>query len=1131
MDNDGDKSINLDLPDDDFHDELGDLEGLSDELPSDDVPQATRVYEEIRELGRGGMARVMLVEDAAIDREVAMKIALPQCQKNRSMLHRFLNEANITGQLDHPSIPPVHDAGRRPDGLHYFTMKWVRGRTLAEIVGTLREKADQAVEREYSLPTLLRIFQKVCEGVAFAHDRDIVHRDLKPENIMIGRFGQVFVMDWGLAKKLHEKPALPDQAPDPADDSDPALQTNQDDSDPMLSVDGTILGTPAYMAPEQASGRVAELDQKTDIYALGAMLYEILTFRPPPKAQTTVAVLMEVIRGEIIPPRTRTPEKNIPKDLEAVCLKAMATDKDRRFSSVSELMDEVQAFLDRRRVTSYDYGPFERLSRFVQRRPALSLGGLMATIFILAGTGLTGFLVQRGQLLEERAQRAELDRQQAEIKTLKAELKASKAEAKADTAEAKADTAEAKADNAEAKADTAEAKADTAEAKADTALSKLKKSRKVSAVHRLANEELAWVASKLRESYYSNDLITKKQETGKSLWPQVEAFCERVPKDSASQAAMLAVKGWLRRLAGFDDQAMALFRDSREADADVAHGIFFEASVHLSAYIKAQRMPGIATSGKSLRLSPVPPENDEMKAAREKFEGLLATVTPDMVWGETATKEFEEVFKGFWGMHSKDLDAAVTGLTKALSLSEMVWIRTEILHARAKVWFLKMDFPKGIKDIEEVLRQTPRDVDAHFTRAVLWFAQGHSSKFKGSDPRQAFTKSIAAYTEVLTYNRRDSRVFNARGMARIVNAGSLRRWGGDAKAEYLRALADFTAALDIEPEEILARTNRSMSYIILAKLINPGDTEVEEMYRKAIADCDKVISITQNSALAYRHRTEACQRLASILENAGKDPTALYRKAIGDYDFSIEKHPKVDNLYAERGNAHRRLGMALNKKGEDPRKTYERSILDYDEFIKRRPTNVGIINYRGLVHRLLADAMKAKGEDSRETYKLAIRDFTIALDLKPNERVMLLNRGIARILLGRAIVDLGESPTQVFPKSLKDFDQALRKNPRETMALYHRSEVLREWGRYLGRKNDATDPVALAKFKDALAAIDELVKLTPRHWLPFRQKGLILEDLGRFDEAYDALLRAVEFSKKPTSLLLKDVERVKGKRK
>ena len=250
-----------------------------------------------------------------------------------------------------------------------------------------------------------------------------------------------------------------------------------------------------------------------------------------------------------------------------------------------------------------------------------------------------------------------------------------------------------------------------------------------------------------------------------------------------------------------------------------------------------------------------------------------------------------------------------------------------------------------------------------------------------------------------------------------------------------------------------------------------------------------------------------------------------------DYRVMLEKHPEIDNLYAERGNAHRRLGMALNKKGEDPRKSYERSILDYDEFIKRRPKNVGIINYRGLVHRLWADAMKAKGEDSRETYKRAIRDFTIALDIKPNERVMLLNRGIARILLGRAIVDLGESPIEVFAKSLEDFVEALKKNPREVMALYHRCEVLREWGRYLVGKTGAADAVALAKFQDALAIVEELVKLTPKHWLPFRQKGLILEDLKRFDEAYDALLRAVELSPKPSDLLLKDVERVKGKRK
>ncbi|MHC4600814.1 MAG: serine/threonine-protein kinase, partial [Planctomycetota bacterium] len=315
-----------------------------------EAASSPKAYTEIRELGQGGMARVVLVEDPTFDREVAMKVALPDCQEDPALLRRFLNEARITSHLDHPTIPPVHDAGAGPDGLRYFTMKWVRGATLASILLDLADPSEGMVEA-YSLPRLLQIFLQVCEGIAFAHDRSIIHRDLKPENIMVGRFGQVFVMDWGLAKILGEEedpaadaagqtglgdgreeekpPWSPGATRAPSDPMRTPLPTPGTVPDrglpattPTRTVKGAIVGTPTYMAPEQAAGRGELVDRQSDIYALGATLYEILTLAPPVEDENTAMVLMRIMDGDIDPPRIRAPERSIPPELEAVCLKA-----------------------------------------------------------------------------------------------------------------------------------------------------------------------------------------------------------------------------------------------------------------------------------------------------------------------------------------------------------------------------------------------------------------------------------------------------------------------------------------------------------------------------------------------------------------------------------------------------------------------------------------------------------------------------------------------------------------------------------------------------------------------------------------------------------------------------------------
>ncbi|APR84534.1 Serine/threonine protein kinase PrkC, regulator of stationary phase [Minicystis rosea] len=289
-------------------------------------------YEVRRVLGKGAMGEVLLCRDTRIGRDVAKKVMAGKYRDDRVARARFLREARIQGQLEHPAIVPVHDLDRDEHGAEYFTMKCLRGETLAEIVRGLAA-GDAAMMAKYPLRRLLSAFSAACLAVDFAHARGVLHRDLKPANIMLGAYGEVYVLDWGIAKITE-----PTGAPLP--------KLPGGDEEDLHTATGKALGTWGYMAPEQARGRIEELSTRTDVYALGAILFEILAREPLHKKDVWNAMLMSTVAGVDARASRRAPTLEIPPELDAVCVKATTLRAADRHPSARAVHEAVERYLE-----------------------------------------------------------------------------------------------------------------------------------------------------------------------------------------------------------------------------------------------------------------------------------------------------------------------------------------------------------------------------------------------------------------------------------------------------------------------------------------------------------------------------------------------------------------------------------------------------------------------------------------------------------------------------------------------------------------------------------------------------------------------------------------------------------------
>lgn len=318
------------------------------------TPESGR-YKILRLHAKGGLGEVFVARDSELDREVALKEIQGRHAHDANSRSRFLIEGQITGKLEHPGIVPVYGLGAYDDGRPYYAMRFVQGDTLQDGIREYhksRVSKSAPLEHDVEFRKLLGRFVDICQAVGYAHSKGVLHRDLKPGNVMLGKHGETLFVDWGLAKVQGIE--------DPVSEDESLLKI-QPGSGTDQTLPGSAIGTPGYMSPEQASGLIEELGPATDIYSLGCILYTLLTGEVPIRERQFGELLRRVNNGEFAKPR----EKNtaIPKALEAICLKAMATDHTARYASCDDLANDIERFLAAEPVSAIQETFVARLGR------------------------------------------------------------------------------------------------------------------------------------------------------------------------------------------------------------------------------------------------------------------------------------------------------------------------------------------------------------------------------------------------------------------------------------------------------------------------------------------------------------------------------------------------------------------------------------------------------------------------------------------------------------------------------------------------------------------------------------------------------------------------------------------------
>ncbi len=921
-------------------------------------------YELREHLGQGGMGTVWKAWDPVVGRMVALKVLRSDGAAPAESRARFLREARLAARLRHDGIVRLHDIGEE-SGRAYLTMDLVEGRTLAAWLDETSAARRSGGAGAYGpLREQVEALASVAEAVAAAHEAGVIHRDLKPGNVLLNREGRAQVGDFGLAKEATSR----DGGSDPG-------------SDTGITIGGTTLGTPDYMSPEQAAGRLDQVGKASDVWALGVMLHEILAGELPFRG-ATVWELLQAIQSD--DPRSASRGRGqVPPELEAVSRSALEKDPARRVPGAREFAAELRRWLRGEPVHTRTPGWARRGWRALVRRRGAAVGAATVLVAALVAGAWAGWSTSR----ERDRARAILREVAAAVAGLESAVLSTPAppEARRALAAQPLGMLERIVAGDPEFGPAYSWRGRVREILGDPGFEEdydrgVARSPEWSVVWRLRGISLLL---RYGESRGQPTVVTGS--TGvhfEPMRPQTSeetAWRTRGLADLDQMAHRMAGEGEESQEAHRLGAAMAALHSGRPDGAETAHFLL-------------EGVPG-PRAGRLRALA---------QYLRKRFR--------------QAVQEFDAV-----------LDAWPEDVESRLHRSEAHFACA--VEAIATLRDPGAALVRAREDCEAVLSRRPGWSQAISARGRVRVLEGETSVLGGRDPEEALRAAIDDFNRVLEAHPAVASWLTARATAWETLATARHVRGREAESCYRQAIADFGAALELEPESPVAWNNRGNAWKGLGEMERDRGGDPRESYRKAIDDLDRAVALAPRDGEARTNRGGARRSLAEACAVRGIDPLEVLLAAIEDLDAAVALVPESLNAYNNRGNAQVAMARALAARGGDPRPSLRLAVADFDQVVRRDPEFITAYSNRGLALFRLAEREEADGADPRARYAAAIADFGETVKRSPELFGVYVNRGLARRALARAQAARGEDAVGTLRDAVADYGEALARRP------------------------------------------------------------------------------------------------------